>query len=532
MRVVVPARITVFRFMIVASLFSSGILRVFTFALCTSLLAPAAGIIHSPSQAAVDAAIAAPLITYRKNFSGGAYTDGAFYGGASIALAVASYAGNTTADARLLQQIRHTLTPGNEICANGGYPSEHERHVTGMFAIVKQTPRIWNQLTAAEITRIDLIMKASLIASAFTTANNNPFILAGTQQYSMDGDSNLNRGWNPNYREGMVGGVLVGMAYFGGPAEADAILNSYNHTQFLAALGANNLPNIYQIFNWKAANPSSGAPSGTMIQNGVKNYVYFGSSLAGYIDIYYSLLDDTYGKNVNAGLNNGTGINGAGKIVSGASNLPNPGVKGMLKEFDSGDADGPRSSLIYAYDGYRPHQTNQLVLIICGLWQRGTNIANISMNRMNIGSTDLWYKVQMGYIGYAKNNAQSVMNLSNSTGWGFVYTRSLWEDVLKPYHGLVPDGDTDGDGTDDAVEILLGLDPENGSSRFSATLGNGQLHWPSATGLDFVVQRSTGSSGMNWQTIATVPGTTGAASFTDPSPPAGRAFYRVGMNPP
>ncbi|MEO7098486.1 MAG: lyase [Luteolibacter sp.] len=491
----------------------------------------AAGVIHSPSQAAVNAAIAAPLITYRKNFSGGAYTDQAFSGGSSIALAVASYAGNTSADARLLQQIRYTLTPWNEICANGGYPAQHERHVTGMFAIVKQTPRIWNQLSAAEITKIDLIMKACLVSSAFTTANNNPFILAGTQQYSIDGDPNLNRDWNPNYREGMIGGVLVGMAYFGGPTAASAILNGYNHAQFLADLSANNLPNIYQIFNWKAANPTSGAPSGTMIENGVRNYAYHNSPLASYMDIYYSLLTDTYGMSVNAGLNGGAGINGAGKIVSGAATLPNPGALGMLKEFDSADGNGPRSSLIYAYDGFRPHQTNQLVLIICGFWQRGTNIANTAAARMNIGDTDLWYKIEKGYIGYAKGASQGVMDQSFSTGWGFVYTRSLWEDVLKPYHGLVADGDADGDGVSNDTEALLGLDPNNSFSRFSAGLDGGQLNWPSATGLSFIVQRSTGTSDMSWQTIATLPGTAGTASFTDPSPPAGNAFYRVGLNP-
>ena len=189
-----------FQFIVLFSSSPPGFARIVLLSICMTLPVPAAGVIHSPSQAAVNAAIAAPLITYRKNFSGGAYTDQAFSGGSSIALAVASYAGNTSADARLLQQIRYTLTPWNEICANGGYPAQHERHVTGMFAIVKQTPRIWNQLTAAEISKIDLIMKACLVSSAFTTANNNPFILAGTQQYSIDGDPNLNRDWNPNYR--------------------------------------------------------------------------------------------------------------------------------------------------------------------------------------------------------------------------------------------------------------------------------------------------------------------------------------------
>jgi hypothetical protein len=56
-----------------------------------------------PSQSAVNAAIAARLVRYGRNIPGGAYTDGAWDGGGSIVLAVASYTGNTSADDRLLE---------------------------------------------------------------------------------------------------------------------------------------------------------------------------------------------------------------------------------------------------------------------------------------------------------------------------------------------------------------------------------------------------------------------------------------------
>lgn len=493
-----------------------------------------AAVVNSPSQAAINAAITTPMIRYAKSFSGGAYTNGAYFGGASVVLAVASYAGNTTADARLLAQIRTSITGGNEPCANGGYPAQHERHVTGMFAIAKQTSRIWNQLTAAEKTKIDLVMKAAFIASAFTTADSNPYILAGSQQYTLDADPNLNRNWNPNYREGMLGGVLVGMVYFGGPTAANAVLNNYNHATFLAELSANGLSNAHLTFNWKAANPTSNAPTGTMIQNGIKNYKSHGSSLSNYMAIYNDLVRDTYGKNVHAGINNGAGINGAGKIVSGAATLPNPGAMGMLQEFDSGDSGGPRSSLIYAYDGFRPHQTNLLVLITGGYWQNGSSDSNNAFSRLNVGNTDLWYKFEKGYISYAKGASQGTQNMTFAGERGFTYVRSLWEDVLKPYFQSAaipnPDLDTDGDGTPDVTENRLGLNPASGSSRFAITRVGQALRWPSATGLTFVVQRSTSMTG-SWQTIAILSGTAGTASFTDPSPPAGKAFYRVGLNP-
>lgn len=503
---------------------------------CAMIAADAsmAAVIPSPSQAAVNAAIACPLISYHRDFNGGAYTNGAWFGGASVVLAAASHAGNTSADARLLQQIRHSIVGTNAICANGGYPAQHERHATGMFAIARHTPRIWNQLTASETSKIHLLMKASLVASAFTTSNNNPYVLAGTQQYSLDADSNLHRDWNPNFREGMIGGMLVAMVYFGGPSRADAILNTYQHAAFVSELSAAGLSNTYQVFNWKAANPSSNAPSGAMIENAVRNYRYYGSGLSDYMGIYNSLSGDTFGKTVNAGLNGGAGIGDAGKIASGAANLPNPGAAGMLKEFDSVDGYGLRSSLDYAYDGYRPHQTNQLVLIVGGYWPKGKAVAQPAVNRMKIGLTDLWYKMSMGYHNYSSGAYRGSVDMAYMTNnRGFGYVRSLWEDVLTPYHNAATevDTDTDGDGTGNSVEVRLGLDPFDGSSRFSVKLQGGLLTWTGNTGLVFQVQRSVGGSLSAWQTIATVNGVSGVNSYTLPVTGQGREFYRIALLP-
>jgi hypothetical protein len=296
-------------------------------------------------------------------------------------------------------------------------------------------------------------------------------------------------------------------------------------------LNASGMPNTYQIFNWKAANSSLPAPTGTQIQNAVKNYKYYSSTLTDYIGIYNSLVNDTYGKNVNSGLNGGAGIGGAGKIASGAATLPNPGILGMLKEFDSGDGGGARSSLVYAYDGYRPHQTNQLVLIIGGYWQKGSASANSAVARMKIGNTDLWYKLGKGYYDYSSGQNRGLISTAFTADHGVAYVRSLWDDVLLPYHDSVANPDSDGDGTDDATEVRLGLNPASGSSRFAATITAGVLRWPSAVGLSFTVQRSTSRTAIGWQTVATVTGIAGTTTYTDPSPPAAGALYRVGLNP-
>ena len=98
-------------------------------------------------------------------------------------------------------------------------------------------------------------------------------------------------------------------------------------------------------------------------------------------------------------------------------------------------------------------------------------------------------------------------------------------------------GDPDADGTDNLAEFRLGLDPNSSASRFGiATTDTNPadgftIAWPSAAGVTFTVKRTTDMA--TWTTLtATLPaGSGGSTQYTDPSPPAGKAFYRVELNP-
>jgi hypothetical protein len=399
--------------------------------------------LRPPARAVVDEAIAAPFIRHGRRFSGGADTNEGWGGGAPVILAVASYAGDTSADARLLAQMRDTIAGGNEPVADGGYAAQHERWVTGMYAIARHTPRIWNALTAAERQRIDLVMRGALVASAFTTSDSNPYVLADSQQYSLDGDDNLNRDWNPNYREGMAGMLLVGASYFGSGAAAHAVLDGYQPASFLAQLRAAGLTNMAETFGWKADHPGSNAPAPAAVAAAVRNFRYHGLALTQPMDILWRLTGDTYGARVACGLNGGAGIGGAGVIVSGCAGLPNKGALGMLREFDSGDAGGARSSGLYSHDGYRVNLVNHVAVLVGGMWQPGA-LASSVVARMRVGVPDLWYKLDRGYRDYSKGGPMSIPDgadggtvfRSDNPNFGFSYSRSLWRDVIAPYHGL------------------------------------------------------------------------------------------------
>lgn len=107
-----------------------------------------------------------------------------------------------------------------------------------------------------------------------------------------------------------------------------------------------------------------------------------------------------------------------------------------------------------------------------------------------------------------------------------------WETTYFGGLGERAAGDFDNDGTSNLTEFRLGLIPNSGTSRFGATYSStGLIQWPSVTGVTFKIERSTTLVG-TWTTLESAfPGTAGTASYTDPSPPVGKAFYKVELNP-
>ena len=108
-----------------------------------------------------------------------------------------------------------------------------------------------------------------------------------------------------------------------------------------------------------------------------------------------------------------------------------------------------------------------------------------------------------------------------------------WETTYFGGLGQTAAGDYENDGTNNLTEFRLGLIPNSGSSRFAASRANGGvIQWPSVTGVTFKIERSTSLSAGSWSVLeAAFPGTAGTASYTDPSPPVGKAFYKIGLNP-
>jgi hypothetical protein len=95
--------------------------------------------------------------------------------------------------------------------------------------------------------------------------------------------------------------------------------------------------------------------------------------------------------------------------------------------------------------------------------------------------------------------------------------------------------DADGDGVPNWAEYRAGTDPNDASSRLlvkppqPATSGGGfVITWPSVSGTQYVIERSTTLFGGEWTAVSsTLAGTGWEMRFEDTTPGHGAGFYRV-----
>jgi len=360
---------------------------------------------------------------------GGAYMTSNWRAGKILIQALASYAGNRDADKPFLEQLRAVLVGDAAICGNGGYSAQHERIYTTAVILAKNTPEVWSQLTTEERHKIDLLMQASLVGACVSINDKMFNDKTRNRAITMDGDTNYYRDWNPNHREGCIGGIIMGAAYFG-PDEAIKFLDAYDHDKFVQQLKDAKLDNPYKIFSGELPHKNSqGRLTSEQINDAVHGFTYYGLTPADAMKVYLGLTKYTYGATVHAGLNDGEGIDGAGRIVSGADELPNKGRKGMLKEFNAIDG-GRRSCAHYAYDGFRPNLANMLALVASGQFEFDNPEWREALALIKVGTEDLFYKLDKGYHGYANLKDKGVFTFSPK--FDAEQMRDLWLQTILP----------------------------------------------------------------------------------------------------
>jgi hypothetical protein len=415
--------------------------------------------IPSPPQEIVDLAISGPLFTSTDRWSSGTGT--AFSGPLPEVLALAAHAGNTSADARLIEQIQTTLNGRDSPLCAGYYPSQKELRVFTMLVIVRNTPRIWDQLSQLDREKADALMKAALVANAYMSAENNPDVIAAKapgapgslrgQQRSFRGVRGFAYFAGGNIRTGQSGCVLAAVAYFG-PDKATSILETYDHASFTARLGELGLTNPYDTFNHRnrgvteaqgANGLSEHAPTAEEIETAIRDWNSRGATISTLRRLVITEINHSFSRNVVSGLNDGAGATrdpDRGRIAEPWPRpLPNAGARGMLFEFDTGDAPGQRSSSTYSTKTLR----NALDILICALfagwWDPAGEEERALRDQIHIGVVDWDFKMTHGYRDFAHGGRRMTRDVSYEIyseperNWFLPITLSLWVDVLKPY---------------------------------------------------------------------------------------------------
>ena len=369
---------------------------------------------HEPAEKSIAALYYLALVTYSDD-------------------SAAATNGTLCKDAALVK-IRHLIAGGNEPYACVG-PYWSHAVAASALVLVKNTPAIYDKLTADEKDRMDWLMKGLAIAGnwGFNDANNY-----GT---GFDMLGNFGKAWNPNYRNAYLTVVMSASMYFGA-TELDAIFTSFDYETYIAKYEELGFTNI--LATWKttdydgvsvgklmeeggscrllggiglagdSAGDSGGSGAGVKIP-----FTYSGYTTSQLCEIFTSLVKYTYAWNVMNEYNIGTDIHCY--IISGKES-PFTGKMGMMREYA---ATGGRSRTSYGWDSYYILNTVYANMKLFGGWDSSTTEMRKLDNRIYVGNEDLIFKMQEGYRGHSNGNQADEYEY-NFESRGNKYTKDVW----------------------------------------------------------------------------------------------------------
>lgn len=392
------------------------------------------------NQAQIDAAVATELLAFPAPTTANSgrpgdspkmvYDAKAFY---FMALVV-WYNPNTTTSSgasvasRLLASIDNLIVGGNEPDANGGLEGWGHNDVAQGLLLARNEPAIWNQLTTAQQSKVNLLMQALAITGNFDFNDANNF--NQDLDYALEGGQcKFNKSYNPNYREGYLNIEIAASLYFG-PAALNSFFASFDYTSFTQQLQSAGFTNILTAWTGdQTLLMSGGADNCSGSGAGVREaFTYNSVPLTNPAGIFDQLATFTYQDTVTS-----TGAGGSAYIADQTTS-PYQGQQGMEHEFNSTDSGGARSDALYAYEGWMNSISSRTTITLLGAWGCGsTQTTDIHLEA--VGSGDLLYKLQHGYEGYYLGSSRLVNETTPSSDGpsskGFFFDQQIWTVVLS-----------------------------------------------------------------------------------------------------
>lgn len=339
--------------------------------------------------------------------------------------AKSSVTGKTAKD-RALEHFRALIKGGNEPFACSG-PYLSHAVVSSAIVLAKNTPSIWNSLTADEHERLDWLMKALAICGNWSFNDANDY------KTGFDMEGNFDKNWNPNYRNTYLTAVGNACLYFGGTDQLNEIFTTFSYDTYVAKFTELGFTNILASWttagkdlmeNGGAATLSNGGDGGNGA--GVKaEFKFNGKGLNELTSIALEQFVATYDANVVSTA--GKAGTSAYSYIIGNKTSPYDGYYGMMYEFVSGDAGGLRSSADYAYSSMINIVPYLLNLKMLGGWNSANNDDQLKLEKMMfVGHEDLIFKLENGYHSYMKGSGSDEYEQTLEVK-GYAMIKDLWK---------------------------------------------------------------------------------------------------------
>jgi hypothetical protein len=344
------------------------------------------------SQAQIDSAVAAPLFAWAAPTSAVPRpgTNPVNIGEAKVVYYLAlvdrqapgtKATNGTTVDSALLAQIHSMIAGGNEPDADGGLEMWAQAPTAQALLLLKNGPA-WSELSAADQNKVTLLEAAMGYGSNYTYNDANNF------SSGICGFGNFSKTNNPNYRDGGVDTEIAAIQYFGA-STWDSMLTGFNDATVTSQLDAAGLTNAGGCFS----KVGSGANSAIG-----RAFLYQGHHSSDLTGIWSTIAGNTFDKTAQSTV--------SPAHIADNTTSPEDGKCCMGHEFSSTDSQGLRSSALYVFEGWMNVTGSRVTMLALGNF----NLANAGESAYHIGTLDLKYKLDHGYISHALNQSDILVD--------------------------------------------------------------------------------------------------------------------------
>ncbi len=382
---------------------------------------------------------------------------------------------------RILDHLENLVKGGNEpyfdLEPYWNYPI-----TAADIMLAKETPSVWNDLSAATKERLEFVMKCFAVICALGTDDYNNYSTGPALM------GNFGKNWNPNYRLANVPQIIFCKTFFGGTAQVNDVLKSFKFDEYMAKFeeygftraktrwtvtapedssinfthprvfmeGIKNGDGTWQVINaYKgkrydasgrlSTDGGEAAGSGRgVVAAGERGYTYNNFTLDRIGEIWTSLLMHNYSGGAvisqygefPLGTTDANGSKYKAYIYDKTSSIVE-GRLGMMLEFKSGDGgNGKDGSDIRSSTSYCSHDF--IMIVACTMAMDETEIFNLRdfkhtnfFRLMWVGNTDLIYKMTHGYISYSLGTQHSLTIDTDEkpyTNDGYSIVKAYWLD--------------------------------------------------------------------------------------------------------